>query len=216
MTMREVLALGAIAVGAAFGSANAAVEAEGFTFDNTAFADVVAGYTVGVPSPNARFQDPAQAVGPFLDPDGEIRGVALGVGGVLTVEFVDNRLIGDGTGGTDLVVFEGGSPEAYFVSISVDGFTFFDLGRAPGSIGEFDVDALIASEGLDPTTQFAFVRIMDDPNQGTTQGSTVGSDITAVGALSSAAVPVPAAAWLFAPALLAAAARRRAAQKRSA
>jgi len=182
-------------------NASAAVDAGGFTFANNAFADAVVAYAVGDPAPQPQFQDPSQALGaPDAEP-GEVRGVALGSGGSLVLQFVDNRLVGDGTTAPDLIIFEGGSPEDSFIELSVDGVAFFSAGTALGGIAALDIDAALAAVGLPASTRIAFVRLTDDPNQGSRNSSSVGSDIDAIGALSSVAVPIPAAALLFAPAL---------------
>ncbi|MEO5881188.1 MAG: PEP-CTERM sorting domain-containing protein [Caldimonas sp.] len=114
--------------------------------------------------------------------------VSLGSGGILIVEFVDNRLTGSGTTADDLWIFEvGPDVEDTFVSISKDGLTYFDVGKVLGSTRGVDIDSF----GWGIGDQFRFVMLRDDPNEGGTSGATVGADIDAVGAISSIATPVP-------------------------
>ncbi len=189
----------AAALSTAFGQAHAALVIGSHSFDENAFADAVAFFEPGEPNPESQFLNPEEALGAPDAVEGTIAGVALGSGGTLILEFTDNRLVGDGTSAADLVIFEGGSLEASFVSISVDGVTFFDVGRVPGGINELDIDAALAAEGLPATTRIAFVRLIDDPDQGSVNSSSAGADIDAIGALNSVAIPIPAAALLFAP-----------------
>ncbi|MEM9481883.1 MAG: hypothetical protein AAGA58_19710, partial [Verrucomicrobiota bacterium] len=111
----------------------------------------------------------------------------LGVGGSITLEFVDNVLTGSGDNCADLHVFEvGGDVEDTFVEISIDGVVWEDVGKVTGSTDSIDIDSF----GFGPDKQFRFVRLTDDPAEGNTTGSTVGADIDAVGAISSSLPPL--------------------------
>jgi len=137
--------------------------------------------------------------------------VSLGVGGILTVEFVDNRLTGSGDALDDLWIYEiGPDIEDTFVEISMDGINWMDVGLVTGSTKGVDIDAF----GFGPSDLFRFVRLTDDPFEGDLDGETVGADIDAIAAISTTLVPVPAAAWLFGPALgMLSLLRRKAAKK---
>jgi len=123
---------------------------------------------------------------------------SLGVGGSLTVEFTDNRLTGSGDALDDLWIYEiGPDIEDTFVEISMNGIVWMDVGLVTGSTKGVDIDAF----GFGPSDLFRFIRLTDDPNEGDLDGETVGADIDAIAAISSAAVPIPTAVWLFGSAL---------------
>lgn len=130
--------------------------------------------------------------------------VSLGQAGSLTLEFVDNRLIGSGTSAVDLWVFEVGLDlEDTFVSISRDGVTYVDIGKVFGATAGIDIDAF----SFGPADEFRFVRLIDDR----LEGGVSGADIDAVGAVSSrqvGTVPVSSTAWLLALGLAGATSRR--------
>lgn len=133
---------------------------------------------------------------------------SLGVGGVLTVEFVDNRLIGSGDASDDLWIYEiGPDIEDTFVEISMDGNTWMDVGSVTGSTKGVDIDAF----GFGPSDVSRFVRLTDDPNEGDIDGETVGADIDAIAANSTTLIPIPGAVWLSGSALGLPACLRRAA-----
>ena len=114
--------------------------------------------------------------------------VALGDGGSITLQFVDNRLTGSGDNKPDLYVFEVGTDvEATFVEISKDGVQWFAVGKVFGSTAGVDIDAF----GWKTTDLFAFVRLRDDPLADGQVGFSVGADIDAVGAISTVAIPEP-------------------------
>lgn len=100
--------------------------------------------------------------------------------------FTDNSLTGSGNDSFDLWIFEaGGDVEATFVKISKDGAKWFDVGKIAGSTRGIDIDRY----GYGPNDFFLYVRLTDDPDQGTPSGKdlpTLGADIDAVGAISSA------------------------------
>jgi len=132
---------------------------------------------------------------------------SLGVGGVLTVEFLDNRLTGSGDAMDDLWIYEiGPDIEDTFVEISMNGISWMDVGLVTGSTKGVDIDAF----GFGPSDLFRFVRLTDDPSEGDLDGETVGADIDAIAAISTTVIPIPATTWLFGSALaLLALVRRR-------
>lgn len=165
----------------------------GILFDQglISFADVVADYdpNAGGTPPTLTHQTPQAALG---RPDSTGRGpepvdglstVSLGLGGTLTVQFTDNYLTGGGTAAGDLVVFETGAIESVMVEISRDGESFVNVGTIGGLTNQIDIDQF----GFGPNDRFAFVRLTD-LRQGDTDGSALGADIDAIGAISS--VPV--------------------------
>jgi hypothetical protein len=160
----------------------------------SSFADRVESNDInisGAGQPTAPHRDATNALGP---PDytgsvnctvGNCPYVSLGVGGSITLEFVDNRLTGSGSSALDLWIFEvGPQVEDTFVEISKDGITYLPVGKVFGATSGIDIDAF----GFGPTDQFRFVRLTDDPAEGGTTGATVGADIDAVGAISSVLV----------------------------
>ena len=79
---------------------------------------------------------------------------------------------------------------------SMNGTTWFSVGKDFGATSSIDIDAF----GYGPTDFFSWVRLTDDPAEGGTSGATVGADIDAVGAISSAPpvpTPEPTTLWLF-------------------
>ena len=79
------------------------------------------------------------------------------------------------------------------MDISKNGVDWFNVGKVGGSTSGVDIDFF----GFGPGDLFRFVRLTDDPNEGETDGGTVGADIDAIGAISTTAVPLPATAWLL-------------------
>lgn len=167
----------------------------GVTFPQgvASFADRVEANNVHISArgePTAPYRNAAWALGP---PDYAGAGctlatctnVALGVGGSITLEFVDNRLTGSGSAALDLWIFEiGPQVEDTFVEISKDGVTYTSVGKVAGATAGIDIDAF----GFGPGDEFRFVRLTDDPALDGTTGAAVGADIDAVGAISSVAV----------------------------
>jgi hypothetical protein len=166
---------------------------EGILFDQgrISFADAVVDYSpdAGNDPPALAHQTPNTALGA---PDGGGRGpepidgqnaVSLGLGGSITLQFVDNFLTGSGDATADLVVFEIGEIESVLVEISRDGSSFVDVGIVGGLTNQIDID----KSGFGPGDRFAYVRLTD-LRQGSTTNSALGADIDAVGAISS--VPV--------------------------
>ncbi len=180
---------------------------DGITFPggDISFADQLVDLTFGDPAPTAaNFIDGNQALGApdYTGGGGGTGSVSLGRGGTITVRFTDNALTGSGDNTPDLHIFEVGPDiEDTFVSISEDGNDFIDVGKVEGATSSIDIDFFLDSLSIDVMTQFFFVRLMDDPNEGGSTGNTVGADIDAIGAIStvfvSDPVPLPAAAWMF-------------------
>jgi hypothetical protein len=110
--------------------------------------------------------------------------VTLGQGGRIVLKFTDNSLTGNGTSALDLWVFEvGPDVEDTFVDISKDGNTWFSVGKVFGATAGVDIDSF----GFGTSDFFSYVRLTDDPIEGQTgSGGSVGADIDAVGAISSA------------------------------
>ena len=153
-----------------------------FPCGDISFADAVVSYEPdfsGGPVPDPKFQDPLKATGVPDHETVEISNVPLGIGGRITLQFVDNYLTGSGDDKPDLWIFEiGGSVEETYVEISNDGDNWHSVGKALGSTSGVNIDAY----GFGNGDLFSFVRLTDDPDQGDRAGPTVGADIDAVGA----------------------------------
>ncbi len=118
--------------------------------------------------------------------------VSLGSGGALTLQFMDNALTGSGNSDPDLFIYEiGPDLEDTFVEISADNVTYFPVGKVLGSTSTVDIDAF----GFGAGDTFVFVRLTDDPAEGSQGGSTVGADIDAVEALTSLPTAVKSTSW---------------------
>ena len=193
-----------ILCGVAFSFAGSALAApvtyDGITFPDgdMSFADEVVATVMGNPVPIApTYLDPETALG-APDYDGTNGAYSLGTGGSITVKFTDNALTGSGDDAADLHIFEVGEDvERTFVEISQDGVTFIDVGSVEGATSSIDIDFYLDGLNLDPFTQFLFVRLTDDPGEGQVGSRTPGSDIDAIGAISSTRpsdqIPLPAA-----------------------
>jgi hypothetical protein len=110
--------------------------------------------------------------------------VSLGDGGQITLRFTNNSLTGSGSSALDLWIFEvGPDVEDTFVDISKDGANWFSVGKVAGATAGIDIDAY----GFGTSDFFSYVRLTDDTDEGEQgNGQTVGADIDAVGAISSA------------------------------
>ena len=156
------------------------------------FADSVVSYNPVVKNgePTMPHRDPSDALG-VLDyegvnscPQDGCTFVSLGDGGTITLEFTDNSLTGSGDNKWDLWIFEvGPDVEDTFVAISKDNVVWHNVGKVFGNTAGIDIDAF----GFGPGDFFSFVRLTDDPDEGSSTGITVGADIDAVAAISSAA-----------------------------
>ena len=177
------------------------------------FADSAVSYDPsfsGGTIPNPTYQDTTQALGAPNYPEGTTpEYVSLGSGGRIVLRFTDNSLTGSGSAALDLWIFEVGSDvEDTFVEISKDGSTWSSVGKVFGATAGINIDAF----GFGPTDFFSFIRLTDDPTEGSTSGATVGADIDAVGAITTAppvGVPEPSTLALLAIGAAAAAYRRR-------
>ncbi len=178
------------------------------------FADIFVSYDPafgGGAVPSAAFQDASQALGAPNFPEGaDPEYVSLGAGGRIVLRFTNNSLTGSDNPDLDLWIFEiGPDVEDTFVDISKDGATWFSVGAVTGSTRGVDIDAF----GFSTSDFFSFVRLTDNKALDATSGVTVGADIDAVGAISSAppvsTVPEPATLLLLATGLAAVALRRR-------
>ena len=145
------------------------------------FADAVISFSPG-PDVAPPHLDANRALGV---PDGDA--MALGEGGELVLQFVDNSLTTSGDNTPDLHVFEiGPVVELFNVAISTDLVTWIDLGDVQGQPTSLDIDGV---DGVVAGTQYSYVRLTDIlPNQSRSPFGE--ADIDAVGAISSAA-PVP-------------------------
>lgn len=168
------------------------------------FADAVADYSVGSGGVTAANQMSGAALGAPDYTQGDdcniipvCPSVSLGSGGFITLQFTDNRLTGSGDDSPDLWIFEvGPEVEATFVAISKDGIDFVSVGSVEGATAGIDIDAF----GFGSSDEFAFVRLTDDPDKGTSVHEAAGADIDAVGAISTRLTnqaPEPATLALF-------------------
>ncbi len=173
-----------------------------FPGGNASFADSVVSYDPafgGGNVPTATYQDASQALGaPNFGEGPSPEYVSLGAGGRIVLRFTDNSLTGSGDDGLDLWIFEiGPDVEDTFVDISKDGSTWHSVGKVFGATSGIDIDAY----GWGTSDFFSYVRLTDDINEGAKSGATVGADIDAVGAISSAppvnVVPEPASLALL-------------------
>jgi len=151
------------------------------------FADTVVSYepTFGggaLPAVESA-RNPALALGPpDYTPEDNVKDVTLGKGGRLTLKFENNFLTGSGDSTPDLHIFEvGPQVEDTFVEISKDGTNWFDVGKVFGSTDSVDIDAY----GFGTNDLFQYVRLRDDPNEGSHSANYPGADIDAVGAVQA-------------------------------
>jgi len=178
---------------------------DGITFPggDLSFADQVISWDFGVVAPtDPDYTDPTAAIGP-PDYSGSLGSFSLGAGGSLVLRFTDNSLTGSGTSDFDLHIFEiGPDVEDTDVWISIDGLDWLSVGKVFGATSSIDIDPYLTSAGLAADTRFSYVRLQDIYGEGATAGSTVGADIDAVGAISSA-LPVPPSNTIPEPGILA-------------
>lgn len=158
------------------------------------FADAVVSYD-NKDGPTEPHSNPVNALGEpdYNNPNScsspdECSFVSLGDGGSIVLQFKDNFLTGSGDNALDLWIFEiGPDVEDTFVEISKNNQSWSSIGKVVGSTRGIDLDAY----GFGVTDLFSFIRLTDDPNEGSNSGATVGADIDAVGAISSVPNPTP-------------------------
>jgi hypothetical protein len=162
----------------------------------SSFADEVVSYTTGTGGVTAPYMITSNAIG-APDYNGGVQYVSLGSGGSIVLRFTDNSLTGSGNSNLDLWIFEvGPDVEDTFVEISKDGIVWSSVGKVFGSTSGIDIDAF----GFGTGDFFSFVKLTDDPNEGSASGTTAGADIDSVGAISTAppvATPEPATMLLI-------------------
>lgn len=183
------------------------------------FADASVFYAVGGGGVTAPHRGPDNALGvpdyvggTSCASEASCSFVSLGSGGTLIVRFVDNVLTGSGSDAFDLWVFEiGPDVEDTFVAVSTDGADWNEVGKVTGGTRGIDLDAF----GFGTGSEFAYVRLIDDPAEGSASGGTAGADIDAVGAISTRVISVdaPSTAALVPLALLGLALRARRKQR---
>jgi hypothetical protein len=174
------------------------------------FADSVVSFSGGGGGVDPFFQTTSAALGApdytpaSCDPPALVcPSVTLGDGGSIVLRFTDNLLTGSGNSDFDLWIFEvGPDVEDTFVAISKDGINFIEVGKVFGATSGIDIDAF----GFGTADQFAYVRLIDDTNEGQQSGTSTGADIDAVGAISTVPVvievPEPTTLGLLAGGLL--------------
>lgn len=191
--IRKVLLAAVFGFAASTAVQAAPVTYNGITFPagDISFADEVVSYTVGSGGVNAIYQDPDSALGAPDYPNGtpSTGHATLGAGGTIVLKFTNNALTGSNSAAHDLHIFEvGPDVEDTFVWISIDGTDWLDVGKVFGATSSIDIDPFLLAAGLDPFTQFFYVMLQDDPNEGQTSGASAGADIDAVGAISTVRV----------------------------
>lgn len=156
-----------------------------FPLGNLSFADQVAAVSLGS---NTAFVDATQALGAPTGGDNS-RGLTLGNGGSVTLQFTDLPLIDQNSvaGGADLFVFDLGlDAEEATIEISTDGTHWAALAHPiamrAGEPTGIDI-ASIATAG----TEYHFVRITDVYFEGEYDPFYVGTDIDAVGVVGQVA-----------------------------
>jgi outer membrane protein OmpA-like peptidoglycan-associated protein len=151
-----------------------------FPLGDASFADLVAAYNKGNPSPIDRVADPAEALGPPDHSDEDYVGyLTLGCAGELVLSFDDNALVD--VAGPDLYVFEiGPDTEPTGLAVSSDGRAWTRVGRIAGGKAEIDLAPYVESGA-----NFRYVKLVD-LRSACGSGKTPGADIDAVGAIGSA------------------------------
>lgn len=192
------------AVGILASASAAAVTYGGVEFPGgpTSFADSVISYDPtfgGTSGPATQYKTPLNALG-IPTGSSDVGFVTLGEGGRIVLKFTDNSLTGSGNSNFDLWIFEvGPDVEDTYVDISKDGIVWSSVGKVFGATAGIDVDYY----GFGTSDFFSYIRLTDDPLEGQRgSGGSVGADIDAVGAISSAPpvldVPEPASLALLA------------------
>ncbi len=117
------------------------------------------------------------------EPDGilgfevdDVSGIySLGLGGDLTVQFVDNALTD--VNGPDLYIFEIGQIEPTNLEISKDGKTWIHVGKIDGGVAEVDITPFVKKGEL-----FYYVRLKDLKMK----SALPGADVDAIAAIGAA------------------------------
>lgn len=106
----------------------------------------------------------------------DITGIhSLGLGGTLTVQFIDNALIN--VNGPDLYIFEIGQIEPTNLEISKDGKQWIKVGKIDGGVAEVDIDPFVKQGEL-----FYYVRLKDLKKE----SALPGADVDAIAAIGAA------------------------------
>lgn len=100
---------------------------------------------------------------------------SLGLGGELTIQFMDNALTN--VNGPDLYIFEIGAIEPTDLEISKDGKTWIKVGKIDGGTAEVDIAPFVKKGEL-----FYYVRLTDLK----TKSSLPGADVDAIAAIGAA------------------------------
>ncbi|WP_179019775.1 OmpA family protein [Winogradskyella forsetii] len=100
---------------------------------------------------------------------------SLGLGGTLTVRFIDNALVD--VNGPDLYLFEIGQLEPTDLEISKDGKNWIKIGKIDGGVAEVDIAPYVKANEL-----FYYVRFKDLKEK----SGVPGADVDAVAAIGSA------------------------------
>ncbi len=162
-----------------------------FPLGARSFADRVVSFSLnGATGVSAPYDNPALALGvPDFSGTQSATYLALGntpAGGTpseLVLAFEDNALID--VEGPDLYIFEvGPTVEAVDLAVSVDGTTWYEVGRIEGSTRGVD----LAQHNVPTGARFRFVRLRDIIDGDTSGPPYAGPDIDAVGAIGSVAI----------------------------
>jgi len=138
------------------------------------YADRVVGFTPGNPA-SGPWNDPKQVLGPPDFNEANTTGwLTLGVGGSVTVEFVDNVAV-DGPGADIEIVGDPGNDEQWTVEVSAEGQGYKSFGLV-SERAQLD----LANVGL---AEVRFVRLTDDGDP--SGGASPGAELDAVVALNS-------------------------------
>jgi hypothetical protein len=131
---------------------------------------------------------------------------SLGDGGLVALEFVDNLLVNSGDSRPDLFFNEvRGTPERFFAALRPlpevsglldparddNGDGYYSLGSLVASrivgdrhVGTIDIDAIFPGFAAG-TLKFDAIQLVDDPNEGSKEGATVGVDLNSIAAIFS-------------------------------
>ena len=172
---------------------------EGYTFDETAFADYTqqSWYSQGAGDPDPNFSNEntnaLTVLGQpdYVDPWTGNKFLSLGQGGSIIAQFTDNSLKMDGSSFIDLYVFEvGPRTEEIDVYISADGYLFYGVGSVGGATSGVDIDSYAGQHGYNALTEFKYVQLQDT---GTNEylWTFPGPDIDAIAANPINPVPIP-------------------------